>query len=104
MKSRHGSVRRERRGFSAEFKAEAVRLVKEGRAQGKSLVHLGRELDIRPDLLRVWVKNAAGPASSGPAGETLQEEVRRLRREVEELRQEKAFAKKVAAYFARESR
>jgi hypothetical protein len=30
--------------------------------------------------------------------------VRRLRREVETLRQEQAFAKKVAAYFAKESR
>jgi hypothetical protein len=37
-------------------------------------------------------------------GETLEQENRRLRREVEVLRQEHAFAKKVAVYFAKESR
>ena len=37
-------------------------------------------------------------------GETLEQENRRLRREVATLRQEQAFAIKVAAYFARESR
>jgi transposase len=105
MKKRLETGRRERRGFSAEFKAETVRLVKEGRAQGKSLVHLGRELDVRPDQLRIWVKQAAGPLAEGRRpGETLEQEVRRLRGEVDELRQEKAFAKKVAVYFAKESR
>jgi hypothetical protein len=34
----------------------------------------------------------------------LEQENRRLRREVEVLRQEQAFAKKVAVYFAKESR
>jgi transposase len=37
-------------------------------------------------------------------GETLEQENRRLRREVDVLRQEQAFAKKVAVYFAKESR
>ena len=38
------------------------------------------------------------------SGETLEQEVRRLRRENATLRQEAAFAKKAAAFFARESR
>ncbi len=37
-------------------------------------------------------------------GETIEQENRRLRREVAVLRQEQAFAKKVAVYFAKESR
>jgi len=41
--------------------------------------------------------------SAGP-GETPEQEIRRLRREVAVLRQEQAFAKKVAVYFAKESR
>jgi putative transposase len=48
--------RRERREFSAEFKAEAVRLVAERRASGATLAQVGRELDVRPDQLRAWAK------------------------------------------------
>jgi transposase len=98
--------RRERRAFSAEFKVEAVRLVAERRALGVTLAQVGRELDVRPDQLRRWTReqrHESGAGSSVP-GETLEQENRRLRREVEVLRQEQAFAKKVAVYFAKESR
>ena len=98
--------RRERRAFSAEFKAEAVRMIAERRASGIPLTQIGRELDVRPDQLRAWVRAARqerGPDVVGP-GESLEQEVRRLRREVGVLRQEQAFAKKVAVYFAKESR
>jgi transposase len=98
--------RRERRAFSAEFKAEAVRLVAERRAHGATLAQVGRELDVRADQLRRWTReqrHERGAGSSVP-GETLEQENRRLRREVDVLRQEQAFAKKVAVYFAKESR
>lgn len=98
--------RRERRAFTAEFKAEAVRLVAERRAVGQTLAQVGRELDVRPDQLRRWTREQrpdSGTETSVP-GETLEQENRRLRREVEVLRQEQAFAKKVAVYFAKESR
>lgn len=97
---------RERRAFSAEFKAEAVRLAAERRAAGGSLAQVGRELDVRPDQLRAWAKRQ-GLMPEGAAafpGETMEQENRRLRREVDVLRQEQAFAKKVAVYFAKESR
>ena len=97
--------RRERRAFSAEFKAEAVRLVAERRALGVTLAQIGRELDVRPDQLRAWGGSSSeSGAGSGMPGETLEQENRRLRREVAVLRQEQAFAKKVAVYFAKESR
>jgi len=98
--------RRERRSFSAEFKAEAVRLVAERRAVGVPLSQVGRELDVRPDQLRAWTRQLRRDDDSGSAvpGETTEQEVRRLRREIAVLRQEQAFAKKVAVYFARESR
>ena len=98
--------RRERRAFSAEFKAEAVRLVSERRAQGVTLAQVGRELDVRPEQLCAWALAESGGPGDGVArpGETLEQEVRRLRRENATLRQEQAFAKKVAVYFARESR
>jgi transposase-like protein len=89
-------VPRERRAFSAEFKAEAVRLVAERRAGGASLTQIGRELEVRPDQLRAWVRaqHEAHGAGTGPTGETPQQELRRLRWEVATLRQEQAFAKK----------
>ena len=108
MKSKRtaGTERRERRTFSAEFKAEAVRLVAERRAMGVTLTEVGQELDVRPDQLRVWTRHArTAPRSGGTVpGESVEQEVRRLRREVTVLRQEQAFAKKVAVYFAKESR
>ncbi len=39
----------ERRAFSAEFKAEAVRWVAQRRALGVTLAQVGRELDVRSD-------------------------------------------------------
>lgn len=95
--------RRERRRFSAEFKQEAVRLMYERRGNGKTVSHIARELELRPEQLREWARKIAPPNGVGPV-ETPEQELRRLRRENATLRQEQAFAKKVAAYFAKESR
>lgn len=107
MKSKRtaGAGRRERRAFSAEL-AEPVRLVAERRAMGVTLAEVGRELDVRPDQLRAWTRHPRRERGTGGAvpGESVEQEVRRLRREVAVLRQEQAFAKKVAVYLARESR
>lgn len=98
--------RRERRAFTAEFKAEAVRLVAERRAEGETLAQVGRDLDVRPDQLRAWMRQQRREADDSAAmpGESMEQENRRLRRENAVLRQEQAFAKKVAVYFAKESR
>ncbi len=105
MGSRKKSVRRERRGFSARFKAEAVRLLAERRAAGATATQVGRELDVRPDQLRAWARLQQETSGVGVVvvGETLEQENRRLRREIATLQQEQAFVKKVAAYFAKES-
>lgn len=105
-------VQRGRRTFSAEFKAEAVELMRRRRALGVSLAQIGRELDVAPTLLWEWARQLDGRGTGGgtgrsddrPAAETLEEEVRRLRREVVILRQEREFAKKAVAFFAQESR
>ena len=104
--------KRTRRGFSPEFKLEAVRRVLERNASGVSLAQLGRELDVRPDLLRAWVRQAqersgAAPTDVFPGHGRLpsdQEELRRLQRENARLQQELEFLKRAAAYFARGSR
>jgi transposase len=101
-----------RRFFSAEFKLEAVRRMRERRAAGVSLSQVGRELDVRPDMLREWAKEADERAGAVPRDvfpgqgrlPTEQEELRRLQRENARLQQEVEFLKKAAAYFAKESR
>lgn len=104
--------KRERRVFDAAFKLEAVRRMHEQTAHGVSLAQVGRDLDVRPDQLRVWAKQAA--TRQGQArrdvfpGEgrlpSAEEELRQLRRELETVRMERDFLKKAAAYFAKESR
>ena len=78
----------------------------ERRARGGSLTQVGRELDVRPDQLREWTKQAAraSGADAGRPSETVEQQNRRLRREVAVLRQEQAVAKQVAVYLAKESR
>ena len=93
---------RKRRSFTPEFRAEAVRLALES---DRPLAEIARELQVRPDQLRHWkqqVTRAAG--APAPSGETPAQELRRLRREVQVLRQEREFLKKAAAFFAHESR
>ena len=96
---------RKRRVYSLEFKSEAVRRLEERRVQGVPLVQVGRELGVRPGILRRWEKQVGGQSRADVvAAADLEKEVQRLRRENDVLRQENAFAKKAAAYFARELR
>jgi transposase len=103
-----------RRQFTREFKLEAVRLVTE---EGRRLSEVARELGIRADMLRKWKQQAE--SRSGLSGSELSgadvfpghgkltsqdEEIRKLRRELELVKQERDFLKKAAAYFAKESR
>ena len=89
-----------RRRFSAEFKAEAVRLVSES---GKSASQIAGDIDVAESSLHRWVRQAKIDAGRGPEGAPTTdelEELRRLRREVRDLRMERDFLKKTAAYFA----
>jgi len=97
---------RKRRQFTREFKVEALRRVEES---GKQLTQVARELGIRPDLLYRWKRRLAKGANAdevftgnGVASPEA-EEIRRLRRRLEEVEQERDFLKKAAAYFAQES-
>ncbi len=70
-------------------------MVAERRAGGAALTQIGRELKMQPDQLRAWIRaqREAHGAGTGPTGETPEQELRCLRREVTTLRQEQAFAK-----------
>jgi transposase len=87
-------AKRRRRAFTAEFKAETVRLV---RTSGKSISAIARELDLAETALRRWVHDADGDAGRGPAGpltSTERAELAELRRENTRLRMERDILKK----------
>lgn len=99
-------MRKERQAFSREFKLEAVRLLEEGK---KPTAELARELGIRRNQLYKWKEKtdkeggAAFPGqgrrkSSGTQGE----EISKLKRELERVKEENEILKKAAAFFARE--
>ena len=97
-------MRRKRRIFTKEFKAEAVRLVNES---GESISQICRDLDLGETALRRWVEQAEVDAGKGPAGALTSEEraeLVRLRREVRTLEMEREILKKATAFFAKESR
>jgi len=69
-----------KRRFDPEFRAGAVRIVKE---TGKPVAQVARDLGISPYTLHNWVKNdrAQDQVGSGELGEAEREELARLRAE-----------------------
>jgi transposase len=92
---------RKRRRFSQEFKIEAVRMVVE---QGRDLYDVCKDLEIRPDMVRKWIKKFENDGMDAfPGSGRLKpedEENRRLRRENERLRMERDILKKAVAIFS----
>ncbi len=96
--------KRGRRKFTAEYKAEVVRLVLEG---GKTVGEVSRDLGLVESAVRHWVKQAGIDAGEGKKGElTTAEhaELVALRRENKQLRMEREILKKATAFFAKENR
>lgn len=95
--------KRKRRTFTAEFKADAVRLCKAG---GQSIGQVAKSLDLTETVLRGWVRRAEVDAGKGPAGALTtveREELSELRRRVKRLEMEREILKKAAAFFAKEN-
>jgi transposase len=96
-------MRETHRHFSREFKRDAVQLVTQ---KGMPVGKVARELDIHPNLLHLWRREylAKGDkAFSGP-GRVLPEkaEIRRLKKQVERLKEERDILKKALAFSRRE--
>jgi transposase len=75
----------------------------ERRTAGVSMTQIADDLEVRPEQLREWARQLGERPGVGLV-ETPEQELRRLRRENALLKQEREFAKKVAVYFAKESR
>jgi transposase len=93
---------RYQRPYPPEFRREAVGLVK---ASGRSVREVARELGVSYESLRGWVRQDEldrGERDDGLTSDQL-EELRRLRRQVRELEQEREILKRAVTFFARET-
>ncbi len=93
---------KKRRSFSREFKREAVGLMTEG---GLSVAQASRDLGVRESVLGRWKKQfEEAPLEAFPGKGRLRpqdEELARLRKENEILRQERDILKKAVGIFSR---
>lgn len=83
--------------YSEEYKREALRMLEES---GRRVSEVARDLGISDDMLRYWQKSRGGQwqgEERASTGSSLEEEVKRLKRENERLRQDKEILKKVLA-------
>ena len=88
--------------FDKEYKLMAVKRVRES---GKSVTEVARELDLSPNTLHGWISKFGKHGDKAfPGSGHLHEaddELRRLRKENMDLKEENSILKKAAAYFAK---
>jgi transposase len=91
-----------RRKFDPDFRAGAVRIVKES---GKPIAQVARDLGVNEGTLANWVardRQATGPAP-GALAEDERDELTRLRRENAELAMERDVLKRSVALWVKEA-
>jgi len=91
-----------RRNFDREFKMETARLIVEG---GRRVADVAQDLDIHENVLRKWKnqyledKEQSFPGKGKLKPE--EEEIRRLRRELADIKEEREILKKALAIFSK---
>jgi len=88
--------------FDKEYKLMAVKQVQES---GKAVTEVARELDLSPNTLHSWNSKLGKRGDNAFPGSgklhEVDDELRKLRKELFDLKEENAILKKAAAYFAR---
>ena len=92
--------------YSQEFREQSVKFFKES---GLTLVEAAKRLSLPKGMLKNWVyaDRQGELATVGKKRNSLTElelELSRIKRELAEVKMERDFIKKCAAYFAKESR
>ena len=90
--------------YPEQFRRDALELVA---SSGRPIAEVARSLGIAEGTLWNWVRASRDAAERAADPEALSEserdELRRLRREIAELRSDKEILRRAAAYFARET-
>lgn len=90
--------------YTAEFRESAVKLAIES---DKSVAQTARDIGVNENTLHTWISKYSRPVDNLKAKRTdehLYEELKRLKKEVSRLTEERDLLKKAAAYFAKEQR
>ena len=94
-----------RRKHTREFKVEAVRMIVD---KGLSVAQVARDLGVDRSLLTKWKRELMADEDHAFPGKgrlkPMEEELHRLHKEVEVLRQERDILKKATAFFAKHTR
>lgn len=88
-----------RRKYTDEFKRDAVSLVTK---QGYTATEAARSLGINNQLIHKWKKVFDDQSSNTVLDKDEREELKRLRKEIHQLKMEQEILKKASAYFAKE--
>ena len=95
----------ERRRYEREFKVEAVRLVTEG---GRKATEVARDLGIHVNLIYLWKKQLCEDGQEAFPGygnlKSSDAELRRLQRELADVKEERDILKKALAIFSKKRR
>jgi len=87
--------------YTSEFKESAVKLATES---GEPVAQVARNLGVNANTLYTWINNYSKPVKPTVmrTDEHVYDEVKRLKKEVLRLTQERDILKKATAYFAKE--
>lgn len=104
MPTENGSPAKQgRRSFTDEFKRNAVNLVV---VEGYSFKRAAEAVGVSPKSLREWHQKLAPPPKAcgdDATHQQLQDELKRLRKQLRQAELEREILKKATAYFAKES-
>jgi transposase len=88
--------------YTAEFRESAVKLANES---DKAIAQIARDIGVNENTLHTWISKYSRPVDNTKAARTdehLYDELKRLKKEVAQLTEERNLLKKAAAYFAKE--
>lgn len=92
--------KKKRKRYTDEFKAEVLRAV-ETRGQ-RTIGEVAASLGIGEHLIHTWKSKVKTETSHSDRGETLEQEVRRLRRELADVKKDRDVLVKSIAVFVKE--
>ncbi len=88
--------------YTSEFKESAIQLAVESE---QTIAQTTRDLGVNPNTLHTWISKYSKPKSpthTQRTDEHIYDEVKRLKKELAKITQERDLLKKATAYFARE--